>query len=102
MSETSNVGFPEAARRFGVPIRVLRHAIRAGKIPAPPDGTATASLPAEWLDSAQAAFDAAPNALSRAWPQKVAPFARYEGTSAWRKYTNRVREYNRFRASAKQ
>ena len=34
--------------------------------------------------------------------QKVPPFARYEGTSAWRKYRRRVREYTRFRAAAKQ
>ncbi len=32
--------------------------------------------------------------------QKVAPFARYEGTSAWRKNRRRVREYARFRAAA--
>ncbi len=34
--------------------------------------------------------------------QKVPPFARYEGTSAWRKDRRRVREYARFRAAAKQ
>ena len=33
--------------------------------------------------------------------QKVPPFARYEGTSAWRKNRRRVREYARFRAAAK-
>lgn len=33
--------------------------------------------------------------------QKVAPFARYEGTSAWRKDRRRAREYARFRAAAK-
>ena len=32
--------------------------------------------------------------------QKVPPFARYEGTSAWRKYRRRAREYARFRAAA--
>ncbi len=31
--------------------------------------------------------------------QKVPPFARYKGTSAWRKYRNRAREYARFRAA---
>ena len=31
--------------------------------------------------------------------QKVPPFARYEGTSAWRKDRKRVREYARFRTS---
>jgi hypothetical protein len=98
MSDTSNLGFPEAARRLGVPLRVLRRAIRAGKIPAPPHLTATASLPAEWFASAQAAVEASPQALGRATPQKVPAFARYEGTSAWRKYRHRVRSYAYFRA----
>ena len=100
MSDTSTLGLPEAARRLGVAIRVLRRAIRTGKVPAPPHLTATAALPAEWFDSVQAAAEASPKALSRACPQKVPAFARYEGTSAWRKYSNRVREYNRFRAKA--
>ena len=34
--------------------------------------------------------------------QKVPAFARYEGTSAWRKDRKRVREYARFRAMTKQ
>ena len=34
--------------------------------------------------------------------QKVPPFARYEGTSAWKKNRRRAREYARFRAAAKQ
>ena len=34
--------------------------------------------------------------------QTVPPFARYEGTSAWRKDRKRVREYNRFRATTAQ
>ena len=100
MSETSRLGFPEAARRFGVTIRVLRRAIRTGKLPAPPHLTATASLPAEWFASVQAAIAASPNALSRSTTQKTPAFARYEGTSAWRKYSNRVRDYARFRATA--
>ncbi len=95
----SALGFPEAARRLGVPVRVLRRAIRAGKIPAPPHhATATSVLPPEWLDRVEAALDAAPNALSRTIAQKVPPFARYRGTSAWRKYNNRVREHARFQA----
>jgi hypothetical protein len=100
MSETSKLGFPEAARRFGVPIRVLRRAILTGRLPAPPDLSATASLPAEWFASAQAAIAASPQAISRSSTQKTPAFARYEGTSAWRKYSNRVREYARFRATA--
>lgn len=31
--------------------------------------------------------------------QKVAPFARFKGTSAWRKYKSKAREYTRFKAS---
>jgi hypothetical protein len=100
MSETSKLGFPEAARRFGVTIRVLRRAIRTGRLPAPPHLSATASLPADWFASAQAAVTASPKALSRGTTQKTPAFARYEGTSAWRKYSTRVREYARFRASA--
>jgi hypothetical protein len=98
MSDTT-IGFPEAARRLGVPLRVLRRAIRTGKIPAPPNQSATATLPADWFTSAQAAVDANPKILSRSFAQKVPPFARYEGTSAWRKYPNRVREYAQFRAT---
>jgi hypothetical protein len=99
MSDSSTLGFPEAARRLGVPLRVLRRAIRTGKIPAPPRQSATAALPADWFASAQAAVEASPKVLSRSFQQKVPPFARYEGTSAWRKYANRVREYAHHRAA---
>ncbi len=99
MSET--IGFPEAARRLGVPLRILRRAIRTGRIAAPAHLKATAALPAEWLASTQAAVEASPKALSRSTPQKVPGFARYEGTSAWRKYRTRVREYAHFHAKAK-
>jgi hypothetical protein len=102
MTETAPLGLPEAASRLGVPLRVLRRAIRAGKIPAPPHLTATVSLTPEWLSTAQAAAAASPNALSRSPRQKVLPFARYEGTSAWHKYRVRVRQYARFRAAANQ
>ncbi len=100
MSDASPVGFPEAARRLGVPVRVLRRAIRAGRIPAPPHPGALAALPADWLVQACEAVAESPKALTRAASRKVAPFARYEGTSAWRKYRNRVRDYVRFRAAA--
>jgi hypothetical protein len=99
MSDTSQLGLPDAARHFGVPLRVLRHAIRTGKIPAPADMSATASLSAEWLASAQAAVKASPKAFSRNLRQKVPAFARYEGTSAWHKHRVRVRAYARFRAA---
>jgi hypothetical protein len=102
MTDTTTLGLPEAARRLGVPIRVLRRAIRAGRIPAPAHLSATASLSAEWLSSAQAAAAASPKALSRNSRQKVPAFARYKGTSAWHKYPVRVREYANFRAAANQ
>jgi hypothetical protein len=100
MTDTSSghFGYPEAARRLGVPVRVLRAAIFAGKIPAPAQHSATATLSAAWLESAQAAVKASPKALHRISAKNAAPFARYEGTSAWRKYANRVREYAHFRA----
>ncbi len=97
MSDTSPIGLAEAARHLGVSIGVLRRAIRAGTIPAPPHVTATSTLPAEWLSSALAAVETSPHALTRTARQKVPAFARYKGTSAWRKYSNRVREYARFR-----
>jgi hypothetical protein len=99
MTDNSNFGFPEAARRLGVSLRVLRRAIRAGKIPAPGHVTATATLSEDWLSRAQAAAKASPDAFSRAFTQKVPAFARYKGTSAWRKYSNRVREYAHHRAA---
>lgn len=43
---------------------------------------------------------AQPAARSRARP-KVAPFARYKGTSAWRKDRRRVRAYALFLATTK-
>jgi hypothetical protein len=97
MSDTQTIGLPAAARHFGVPLRVLRRAIRAGKIPAPANLSATASLSPEWLTSAQAAVEASPDALTRAPRQRVPAFARYEGTSAWHKHRVRVRAYARFR-----
>jgi hypothetical protein len=100
MSDTTTFGLPDAAQRLGVPVRVLRRAMRAGRIPAPANLTATVSLSAEWLSSVKAAAEASPNALSRAPRQKVPAFARYEGTSAWHKYRVRVRGYARFRAAA--
>ena len=99
MSDTPHFGLPEAARRLAVTARILRGAIRAGKLPAPPQLTATAPFSAEWLQSAQAAVEASPNALRSLSRQKVPAFARYEGTSAWRKYPDRVRAYARFRAA---
>jgi hypothetical protein len=101
MSDTPLIGLPEAAHRLGVRVRVLRRAMRAGTVPAPAGLTAVTGLSTEWLDSALAAVEANPKALSRATAGKVPAFARYEGTSAWHKYPRRVREYARFRASAK-
>jgi hypothetical protein len=97
---TDTVGFPEAARRLGVPVRILRRAIRAGRLPAPPSLAATASIPAEWLQQAETAAAESPKVLSRSAPQKIPAFARYKGTSAWRKHIVRVRAYARFQAAS--
>jgi hypothetical protein len=100
MNDTSNFGFPAAAQQLGVSLRVLRHAIRTGKIAAPAQNTATASLSAAWLAEARKTAAEAP--LSRALkPRPAAPFAHYEGTSCWRKYKDRVRDYNNYHAKAK-
>ncbi len=99
MSDTSPMGLPEAARQLGVSIRVLRRAMRAGTIPAPAGLTATAVLSPEWLASAQAAAKADHTRLRRGGRQKVPAFARYEGTSVWRKYRNRVWAFNAYRAA---
>jgi hypothetical protein len=99
MSDTSPLGFPEAARRLGVALWVLRRAIRTGRIPAPPQVGATASIPAAWLERVEAEVKEQPALLSRRFQQKVPAFARYEGTSAFRKYANKVREYAHFQAA---
>ncbi len=99
MTTTTTFGFPEAAARLGVTVRTLRRAIRAGRVPAPAQAGAVAVLSAAWLESVQAAVKANPAALTRAMPQSVPPFARYEGTSCWRKYPNRVRDYYAFQAA---
>lgn len=99
MNDTIMFGFPEAAARLGMPLRVLRKAIRAGRLPAPANNTATAILSAEWLSSVEAKIKAEPSALNRIVSQKVAPFARYEGTSCWRKYPNRVNDFYAFQST---
>jgi hypothetical protein len=101
MSDNAKLGFPEAAHKLGVSIGVLRRAIRNGKISPPPQVSATAALPAEWLQQAEKTINESPSALSRASKPKVPAFARYKGTSAWRKYAKRVREYAHFQAAAK-
>jgi len=101
MTEPQKLSLPEAASHFGVPLWVLRRAIRAGALPAPEKLTATSFLPADWLASAQAALQEHPKALQRNLPQKAPPFAHYKGTSAWRKYATRVRDHARFQATNK-
>ncbi|MDT7952695.1 MAG: hypothetical protein RQ966_14425 [Acetobacteraceae bacterium] len=93
----TTLSFPVAARRLGVPVRVLRRAIRMGRIPVPAHVNALSQLSQEWLASAETAVAASPKALNVA-EQKVPAFARYEGTSAFRKYPNRVREFNAHKA----
>ena len=99
MSNSAPIGLPEAARQLGVSLRTLRQVMRSGHVPSPPQHTATATLPDGWMEAASAALAAVPLADRRTLQQKVKPFARYEGTSAWRKYPRRVREYARYRAA---
>ena len=94
----STLSLPAAASHLGVPVRVLRRAIRMGNIPAPATLNALSLLSQEWFASVQLAVAANPKAL-KVYPQKVPAFARYEGTSCFRKYPNRVREYNAHKAS---
>jgi hypothetical protein len=101
MTETNTIGFPEAARSLGVSLRVLRQAIRRGAIEAPKNLTATASLSSDWLAATQEAVKAKPGALKRTAPPKTPPFAHYKGTSAWRKYKTRVRDYATYLAAKK-
>lgn len=98
MTDTTTLGLPDAARRLGVSLRVLRHAIRTGKIPAPANLAATAAVSQAWLAEAQAAAAAAPNALNRDFKQKIPAFTRYKGTSAWHQFRVRVRAFAWFRA----
>lgn len=100
MSDATPFGLPEAAHRLGMPLRNLRHAMRAGHVPTAGRPSATMRVTPAWLESARAAIAATPGAIGRKTSQKVAPFARYQGTSAWRKYPNRVREHAHFLADA--
>jgi len=99
MTDSSHLSLHAAAHRLHVPVRILRNAIRAGKLPAPGSMGATAPVSDEWFASVETAVAATPAALRRGPSEAVPAFARYEGTSAWRKYSNRVREYNNFRAA---
>ncbi len=98
MTDTTILGLPEAAGYFGVSISVLRRAIRAGHIPGPSPLTATSVFPADWFETAKAALAEHPKALNRNLKQKAPAFAHYQGTSAWRKYATRVRDYAAFKA----
>ncbi len=102
MTDSSTLGFAQAAQALGVSISVLRRAIRNGKIPAPANAgvTAVAPLSAEWLASVQAAAKGSRDCFKQTDRRQVPAFARYEGTSAWRKYHRRVREYNHARKAA--
>ena len=102
MTDKTAIGLPEAARRLGVPLHVLRHAIRTGKLSAPAHLNALSSLSDEWLAGAQAKVAAEPKTFSRASSQKVAAYARYEGTSAWQKFRRRARAYAHYRAALRQ
>lgn len=93
----TTLSLPEAAQHLGVPVRVLRRAIRQGSIPAPAGLNALSHLSQEWLASAQMAAVSNPKAFS-VFPQKVPAFARFEGTSFFRDDPIRVKEYNMHRA----
>ena len=93
----STLSLPDVAKHLGVPVRTLRKAIRNGAVPAPDGLNALSQLSQEWLSNAQLAVVANPKAL-KVHPQKVPAFARYEGTSAFRKYRTRVREFNEHKA----
>ncbi len=73
----------EAARRLSVPLWVLRRAVFEGRVPAPAQKGALASVTAEWVAAVAAVAAESATALSRTRRQSVPPFARYEGTSAW-------------------
>ena len=96
MSDTTTIGLPEAARSLGINLRALRQAIRAGRIPGPTRVTATAGFTVDWLNGAEKAMQAEPFRGTKA--PRVPAFARYEGTSAWRKYKDRVRAFAAFKA----
>ncbi len=100
MTSTSTLGFAEAAKTLGVSIRTLRHAIRTGKIPAPAGVSAVSTLDAEWLAGVQQTAKADRGVFKHGGKPAVPAFARYEGTSAWRKFHRRVREFNAARAAA--
>ncbi len=97
MSDSITISLHEAAHQLDLPVRVLRRAIRSGAVTASGKLGATAPVPVEWLANVQTVIDSDPKAFRRGGVQKVPAFARYVGTSAWRKYANRVREYNHFR-----
>ena len=98
MTSTSTIGFAKAAQTLGVSIRTLRHAIRTGKITAPGTGvSAVSTLDAEWLAGVQQTAKADRGVFKHSGKPAVPAFARYEGTSAWRKYPSRVRDYNNAR-----
>ena len=99
MTSSSTLGFAQAAQALGVSIRRLRQAIRSGKIPAPAASvTAVSTLTPEWLASVKDAAKASSGAFKDSDRQQVPAFARYEGTSAWRKFHRRVHAYNLNRA----
>ena len=99
MTSTSTIGFAQAAQQLGVSIRTLRQAIHNGNVPAP-EGAVTAVSPVstDWIAAVQEKAKNVPGVFKDSHRQKVPAFARYEGTSAWRKYARRVRDFNHARA----
>jgi hypothetical protein len=99
MSETQ-LNLHGAAQRLGIPVRTLRHAIRAGKLPAPPSLSATAAVPADWLAGVQSTLETSHDAVRNLRKPKVPAFARFEGTSFYTKFRVRARAYRAFKAAA--
>ena len=97
MSTVFEPGLPDAARRLGVHPRILKHAIRTGKVSAPPQGPG--SVPDSWVAEAGPKVAAAAHALNGMSSRRVPEFARFEGTSAWQQFPRRARAYARFKAA---
>ncbi len=100
MSDTQ-FNLQSAAQRLGVPVRSLRTAIRAGKLPAPPSLAATAAVPADWFAGVRSTLETSHDAVRNLRPRKVPAFARFEGTSFYTKFRVRARAYRAFKAASR-
>lgn len=77
----------QAAQQLGVSLRTLQRAVFEGRVPAPPQQGALTWVSPAWVgEVGQHVEKADENIFGRVHRQKVKPFARYEGTSAWKKH----------------